>query len=108
MLTTQVQHLDEQTFDPAVAEGVTIVDFYADWCGPCRMLAPAVEEAAQKLAGTATVAKVNVDQCPALAGRFRIQAIPLVVVLRDGQEVNRLVGLQTADGLCSAAQEALR
>lgn len=89
-----VKHLKTNEFDAEIqSAAVTLVDFWADWCGPCKMLAPAIEELAARYAGRALIAKVNVDAEPELARRFGIMSIPTVVVLKDGQEVERKVGL---------------
>jgi thioredoxin 2 len=69
-----------------------VVDFWAAWCGPCRMISPVLEDLARRRAGHLKVVKVDVDANPALAARFRAQSIPLLVVIRDGQEVDRIVG----------------
>ncbi len=90
--TDRVLHLNEVDFDSAVERGVTLVDFWAPWCGPCRMLGPVLDDLAGQFSGRAQIAKVNVDDSPALASRFRVQAVPLLVLLRDGQEVQRFVG----------------
>jgi thioredoxin 1 len=76
------------------ADKPVLVDFYADWCGPCRMLAPTIEKLADQYQGRALVYKVNVDRLSALAGRYGIQSIPAVLFFQDGKEVQRLVGLQ--------------
>jgi thioredoxin 1 len=85
-----------EAFERIVLKGdrPVLVDFYADWCGPCRMLAPTIEKLAQEYQGRAIVAKVNVDSLPALAGRYGIQGIPAVLVFDKGREVQRLVGLR--------------
>jgi thioredoxin 2 len=69
-----------------------LVDFWAPWCGPCRMVSPAVEAAARELAGRLKVVKLNVDEAPGIAGRYGVQGIPLLVLHRDGREVDRLTG----------------
>jgi len=87
-----------EAFERIVQKGdrPVLVDFYADWCGPCRMLAPTIEKLAKDYQGRAVVAKVNVDNLPALASRYGIQGIPAVVAFDKGKEVQRLVGLRPA------------
>ena len=91
-------HLNDANFDAAVKETALpiLIDFYADWCGPCKMLAPTIEEIA---AGAVDflVAKVNVDEAPAVAERFSVMSIPTLIVLRDGQELGRTFGLRPKD-----------
>ena len=88
------KHLKTAEFDEAVkAAPVAMVDFWAEWCGPCKMLSPAIEELAAQYEGRALVAKVNVDEEPDLARRFGIMSIPTVIFLKNGQEVDRKVGL---------------
>ena len=72
--------------------GILVVDFYADWCGPCRMLSPVMEELAAEFENKAKFAKLNVDNVDEVASAFRIMSIPCVVFLKDGKEVNRIVG----------------
>lgn len=69
-----------------------LVDFWADWCGPCRMIAPIIEEIARDLAGQLKVAKVNVDEAQALAGRFQVMSIPTLLVFKGGEPVEQIVG----------------
>jgi len=87
-----------EEFESAVlkADKPVLVDFYADWCGPCRMLAPTIEKLAQQYEGRAVVAKVNVDNLASVAGRYGIQGIPAVLIFNQGKEVQRLVGLRSA------------
>ena len=90
-------HLKTADFDTAVsAAPLALVDFWASWCGPCKMLGPTIEELADAYAGRALVAKVNVDEEPDLARRFGVMSIPTVVVLKGGQELTRVVGVQPA------------
>lgn len=84
---------DEQSFAAeSVASVPVLVDLWAAWCGPCRMVGPELERLAQRHAGRLKVVKVDIERSPALARRFAAQSIPLLVVLRDGREVDRIVG----------------
>jgi thioredoxin 2 len=78
--------------EETTASVLVLVDFWAPWCGPCRMVSPAVEQVARDFAGRLKAVKVNVDDSPQVAGRFAVQGIPLLVLLRDGAEVDRQVG----------------
>lgn len=91
--------LTSASFREGVAQGLTLVDFYADWCGPCKALAPAIEALAQEWAGRAQVAKLNVDESPDVAAAFGVMSIPTLVVFRDGEEVARSVGLSSKAAL---------
>ncbi len=82
--------------DVLKADKPALVDFYADWCGPCRKLAPTIEKLAQRYEGRAIVRKVNVDRLSPLADRYRVQSIPTVILFKDGKEVQRLTGVQSA------------
>ncbi len=88
-----VQHLTKENFDSVIATGRTLVDFWATWCGPCRMLAPTIEALGDKYAGQANVCKVDVDEQPELAQRFGVMSIPTIIAFQDGQETGKLVGV---------------
>ncbi|HEY2006842.1 MAG TPA: thioredoxin [Solirubrobacteraceae bacterium] len=84
---------DAQTFEAEVNASVpVVVDFWAAWCGPCRMISPVLEDLAGRHAGHLKIVKVDVDANPTLAERFGAQSIPLLVVFRDGNEIDRIVG----------------
>jgi len=84
-----------------------LVDMWAEWCGPCRAITPIVEQLAVELAGRLRVAKLNVDENPATAQRFRIQSIPALLVFKGGQEVDRIVGAQPKSEISRRLQEVL-
>jgi thioredoxin 1 len=85
-----VVEMDEQSF--SLGEGITVVDFWAPWCGPCRALAPSLEKMASKYQDSIAVRKVNVQENKELAVQFGIRSIPCIVVFEGGKEVDRLVG----------------
>lgn len=94
-----VQHLNKSNFDTVTGEGLSLVDFWATWCGPCRMQAPILEALAAELGDSVKVCKVDVDEEPELAQRFGIMSIPTLVAIRDGQLKDQRVGVQSIDAL---------
>lgn len=76
-----------------------LVDFYADWCGPCKMQGPIVEELAGEMSGKAKIGKLNVDQNPAIAEKFSVMSIPTILIIKGGEVKNTLVGLQGKEAL---------
>ncbi len=101
MASENVQILTDSTFDTAVKSGVTLVDFWAEWCGPCKRLGPTVDELAGEYKGRAQVAKVNVDENPGMVGRFGIRGIPMLLVIKNGEPVEQVVGVQSKQHLAS-------
>ena len=84
-----------------------VLDLWAPWCGPCRMVAPVVEEIAKEMAGRVRVGKLNVDENPATAARFNVQSIPTLLILKAGQEVDRIVGAQPKAEIARHLQQML-
>ena len=107
MASSKLLHLTDEDFDGAVADGVVLVDMWAPWCAPCLTQAPILEEVADALGDRAKIAKLDVDEGGATAARFGVQAIPTLLLLRDGEEINRFVGVQRQDTLVSAIVKAL-
>lgn len=91
--------LTKDNFQASIAEGVTLVDFWAPWCGPCKMQLPIVEELSKELEGTAKIGKINVDNEPELASQFGVMSIPTLILFKDGQPVDKMVGLQSKEAL---------
>lgn len=104
---SEVIHLTTEAFHKVSShEHPVLIDFWAPWCGPCRMQGPILDEVAKSAGAKAIVAKVNVDEEPLLAGQFGVQSIPTLVVLKEGRIQSRMVGVQPAHTLLAALQQA--
>lgn len=97
-----------ENFDKEVlaADKPVLVDFYADWCGPCKMMAPAVEQLAEEMEGTAIVGKLNVDENEEIAMRYQVMSIPTLLIFKGGKIVNKAVGVQKKEIVRKMLEEA--
>jgi len=93
--------ITSENFDRTVmqSEKTVLIDFWAGWCGPCRMLAPIIDEVAEEYADTVTVGKINVDEQPQLAAAFGVESIPTLIAFKNGVPLGALVGLQTKESV---------
>ncbi len=97
--------LTEETFSSSIQEGTTLVDFYADWCGPCRMMAPILEELSEEMKQEAKIAKLDIDANQKVASQFKITSIPTLVLFKQGKEVGRVVGLKDREAIVEFIQK---
>ena len=101
-------HFNKETFDKTLAEGkLVMVDFWAEWCGPCQMLGPVIESLAEKYEGRAVIGKINTDEERELAMGFGISGIPTVIFFKDGKEIDRLVGVMPPDAFIQVLEQNL-
>lgn len=97
----------DANFNDEIKEGVVLVDFFATWCGPCKMLAPVIEELAAEYEGKVKVGKLDVDENPETAGKFGVQSIPTIIIFKDGEEADKVMGFQSKEALKERIDNAL-
>ena len=93
--SANVMHLTDQNFNNVIKNGTVIVDFWAEWCGPCKMIVPVMNEIADELKGKVKVGKLNVDLSRQTASKFGIRSIPTVIIFKNGKEFKRIVGVKS-------------
>ena len=103
----EITHLTDDTFDQGIKDGLVIVDFWADWCQPCKMIAPILEEIAREYEGKVKVAKLDVDENPRAAMRYRVMSIPTVILFKNGEPVEVWVGAQPKKNYVTKLQKHL-
>ncbi len=108
MASANISILTADSFGKEVLESQTptLVDFWAEWCGPCKMLAPVLDELATEYAGKVTIAKVNIDDHPAIAAQYGVRAIPTLLVFKGGQVVEQMVGARSKRDLKASLDKA--
>ena len=98
--------LKESNFDTEIKQGITLVDFWAPWCGPCMMQGPILDKVAERVGTKAKIGKVNVDNAPTVASKFGIVSIPTIILFKDGTPVQHLVGVRQEEELIAAIEAA--
>ncbi|MCP4181539.1 MAG: thioredoxin [bacterium] len=102
---SEIAHLNDSNFEDKTSEGITLIDFWAPWCGPCKMLGPILDEISEEIGDKALIAKVNVDESPGIAQKFSVRSIPAIFIMKDGVKIKQFIGVQKKQALISALEE---
>lgn len=106
-MADHVIHLTDDNFEQTISKGVTLVDFHATWCGPCRMIAPIIEEMSKKLNGKAQIAQLDIDQAQETTTNLQISSVPTLILFKNGKEMKRVVGVKDLDYLMNLVESSL-
>lgn len=106
---SNVKHLDEANFKEVISNGVTLVDFYADWCGPCKMIAPLINELADdaELKDKVQIAKLDIDSAQNVTSNYDVTSVPTLIIFKNGVEAKRIIGVQGKAAIKNAIQAVL-
>jgi len=105
-MSENIVYLTDENYKTALAKGVVLVDFYADWCGPCRAIAPVIEELANEMKGQVSIAKLDIDSAQKATSEFQVTSIPTLILFKNGAEVKRVVGLKDKSSLKKLIESA--
>ncbi|SDB85514.1 thioredoxin [Williamwhitmania taraxaci] len=103
----KIVNLNEANFEHQIKRGITLVDFWATWCMPCKIMVPALNDVAEELDGKVKIAKVDVDQNQSLSAKFKVRSIPTLILFKDGKEINRFVGVKDRNFLLKQLKAVL-
>lgn len=98
-MAAELKYLNDDNFVKEISSGVTLVDFYADWCGPCRMMEPVIEELASEMNGKATIAKLDIEAAQQTTSTYNVTSIPTLILFKNREEVERFIGVKSKDDL---------
>ncbi|MGO4272337.1 thioredoxin [Paenibacillus sp. TAF58] len=101
-----VKQISDVTFNNEIEAGIVLVDFWAPWCGPCKIIAPILDELSAEIGDAAKIVKINVDDNPESASKYNVMSIPTLLVFKDGQLVDQLVGVQPKEKLKAVIEKA--
>ena len=101
----KIINLNVSNFQKEISKGVVLVDFWAAWCMPCKMLAPILNDTANEITGNAKIGKLNVDECQIIASKYNVRSIPTMILFKDGKESERFVGVKQKDFLIKKLNE---